>query len=111
MLKRYKINPDVKKYLRRVLVLARCKFRIRHDEDGNYYCYINLTSNHFHKLVLRARCEKATEETGMLHVTFEESCNEAFVTYLMAQRGVHSYAVVGDPSGKMWLEWMYGDRK
>lgn len=98
-MKRYRVNYDLRKYVRQVLVLSRAKWRMVKDKDGQLWCITNLSSNHFHDLVLRARCEKVTEETGILHVTFKESCNTTFTNCLMRQRGVSHYCVIDDTDG------------
>ena len=93
-MKRYKISKELKKYLRRVFVLGKLKWEVQKDENGQWWCITNISSNHFHRLVQRAKCEKATEETGVLHITYKESLNPAFATYLMHQVGTTSYCVI-----------------
>lgn len=95
-MKRYRVSQELKKYLRHVLVLNRVQWHMEKDESGQWWCVTNLSSNHFHRLVQRAKCEKATEETGVLHVTFKESQNQAFTTFLMQQRKVTSFCVIDD---------------
>ena len=109
MMKRYRVSNELKKYVRRVLILSHAKWRMMKDEDGQVWCITNLTSNHFHKLVQRAKCEKATEETGTLYITFEESCNEAFVTYFLHMRGKSSFAIIDDPYMIRTFTRMYGE--
>ena len=104
-MKRYRVSTDLKKYLRRVLTMSRAQWRMVKDKDGQSWCITNLSSNHFHRLVQRAKCEKATEETGILHVTFKESINSAFVTLLMHERGVNSFRIIDDPDGKCSLAY------
>ena len=103
IMKRYRVSKELGKYVRQVLVLNRVKWHMEKDDDGQIWCITNLTSNHFHKLVQRAKCEKATEETGILYVTFKESRNQAFVNYLMHQRGKTSYRIIDDATGERLL--------
>ena len=99
-MKRYRVSPELKKYVRRVLTMSRAQWRMVKDETGEWWCITNLSSNHFHRLVQRAKCEKVTEETGVLHVTFTVSLNSAFVTLLMHERGVTSFRIIDDLDGK-----------
>lgn len=109
MMKRYRVSNDLKKYVRRVLMLFHANWRMVKDEDGQIWCITNLTSNHFHKIVQRAKCEKATDETGILHVTFEESCNEGFIAHLLHTRGKTAYTVIDDPHLIRKFTYMYGE--
>ena len=43
------------------------------------------SSDTFHKIVQRAKCEKLTKETGVFHVTNRERNNELYLTYLLDQ--------------------------
>lgn len=99
-MRKYRVSKELKKYLRRVLVLSRATWHMETDENGQCWCYTTLSSNHFHRLVQRAKCEKITEETGVLHVTFKESRDIAFVTYLMHERNAGHYCVIGDEEHK-----------
>ena len=109
MMKRYRVSNELKKYVRRVLALSHAKWRMMKDEDGQVWCITNLTSNHFHKLVQRAKCEKATDETGILHVTFEESINGTFINSFLHVRGKGGYIVIDDPHLIRKFTYLYGE--
>ena len=109
MMKRYRVSNDLKKYVRRVLMLFHANWRMVKDKDGQIWCITNLTSNHFHKIVQRAKCEKASDETGIMHVTFKESCNGGFMAHMMRTRGKNSYIVIDDPHLIRRLTYLYGE--
>lgn len=95
-MKRYRVNEEIKQYLRKVLLLNQISFWFEKDKTGTWWCHTTASSNHFRRMVMRARCEKATEETGLLHVTYKESLNRSFTTALMAQRGVMHYVIIDE---------------
>ena len=66
---------------------------------GQWYCTTNASSDTFHKIVQRAKCEKLTKETGVFHVTNRERNNELYLTYLLDASGVSAYQVVNDKDG------------
>ena len=52
-----------------------------------------MSGERFHKVVLRARCEKLTQETGMCHLTKEEANDPLFVQAIMPDGG--AFVVLG----------------
>ena len=109
MMKRYRVSNDLKKYVRRVLMLFHANWRMVKDKDGQIWCITNLSSNHFHKIVQRAKCEKASDETGIMHVTFKESCNGGFMAHMLHTRGQTAYVVIDDPHAIRELTYLYGE--
>ncbi len=102
--KRYRVSKELKPFVRRVLTLNHVTHRMEKDKDGQWWCVTRISSNHFHRIVQRAKCEKATEETGVLHVTYRESLNQAFTTALLKQRKETSFAVIDDDDAKRRME-------
>lgn len=70
--RRFKISKELKPYIRLALARQRTPFCIKKEGD-NLYVEVPLSGERFHKIVLRARCEKLTKETGTVHLTREEA--------------------------------------
>ena len=68
-MKKYRVSKELKKYVRRVLIRSFYKYHFITDDEGQCWCVTNATSDAFHQIVQRAKCEKATEETGVFMVT------------------------------------------
>ena len=74
--KRYRINKNLKAYLRSVI--ERSLIPIRFEEPGTNYKSETITavtpasSKQFHRMVMRAICEKKSKETGDFYVTQNE---------------------------------------
>lgn len=98
-MKTYRVSSDLKNFVRRVLVRSFYSCRMTKDKNGQWYCTTNASSDTFHKIVQRAKCEKLTKETGAFHVTNRERNNELYLTYLLDASGVSAYQVVNDKDG------------
>ena len=106
-MKKYRVSKELSRYVRRVLILFRARFKMVRDEEGQIWCHTNLSSNHFHRIVQRAKCVKKSDETGFLYMTFEESSHYAFKTYLMNDKNATTYRIIDDPTGeRFWKREM-----
>lgn len=94
MKKDYRVSPELKKYVRRILLRSFYTCHMYTDEEGQDWCATNCPSDSFHRIVQRAKCEKASEESGNFYVTAKEACNQAYLTGLMEFKGVQSYTVI-----------------
>lgn len=95
-MKKYRVSKELKKYVRRVLIRSFYKYHFITDDGGQCWCVTNATSDAFHQIVQRAKCEKATEETGVFMVTAKERNNVKMLSSLLKQNGVTSYQVIDD---------------
>lgn len=88
----FRISQELRPYIR--LALARQKVPSHiFTKDGKNYIRIRMSGEKFHKVVLRARCEKLTHDTGLLHVTEEESDNPLFMETVLPGGGC--FIVIG----------------
>ncbi len=82
-MKKYRVSKELKKI---------CAPSI----DPKFFTNIILLQMMFHQIVQRAKCEKATEETGVFMVTAKERNNVKMLSSLLKQNGVTSYQVIDD---------------
>ena len=82
-MKKYRVSKELKKYVRRVLIRSFYKYHFITDDEGQCWCVTNATSDAFHQIVQRAKCEKATEETGVFMVTAKERNNVKMLSSLL----------------------------
>ena len=93
--KRFRVDPNLKEHVRNVLSREGVSHRFI-TEEGQMYCLTSISGERFHKAVKRARCEKLTEESGILHLTYPESQNSILVEGLMRLFGKNSYVVLSE---------------
>lgn len=94
-MRKYRISPGLKKYVRKVLI--RCFYSCRMEqEDGCWWCYTNASSDTFHRIVQRARCEKVSDETGTFYVTYSEAKDTLLMPLLLEQAKTNSYQIITD---------------
>lgn len=72
MKRKFKISKELKPYIRLALAGQRVPSHFGTDKDEDYV-EVPLSGERFHKIVLRARCVRLTKETGIPHLTREES--------------------------------------
>lgn len=94
--KKFKIKEEMREYIRNVLAREDIPHRFVKEGD-QLYCIASLSGERFHKVVKRAYCEKLTDETGILHLTYRESENPNLSSALMKLFGKTSYVIVGEP--------------
>lgn len=87
--KKYRVSNDLVHYVRRVMTRSYHSFALRKEGD-TCYCACNLTAKQFHQIIMRARCEKESDETGTFVVTKQERDN-AYL-YSCLQAGANQYA-------------------
>lgn len=98
-MKMYRVSNDLKKYVRRVLLRSYYKCKFSTDKDGQIWCFTNASSDVFHMIVQRAKCEKKTKETGIFQVTAKEADNAVMLTALLQQNQASTYQVIDDNEG------------
>lgn len=98
-MKRYRVSNSLKKYIRHILIRSFYRYHFVTDDDGQCWCVTNATSDAFHQIVQRAKCEKVTEETGTFMVTARERNNPQFLATLLKQNGTTVYQVIDDADG------------
>ena len=70
-MRKYKVSKELKPFVRRILARSFYKCKMIPDEHGQVWCYTNATSDTFHRVVQRAKCEKKSKETGFLQYTMK----------------------------------------
>lgn len=58
-MKKYRVSKELKKYVRRVLIRSFYKYHFITDDEGQCWCVTNATSDAFHQIVQRAKCENS----------------------------------------------------
>lgn len=91
---KFKVRGELKEYVRNILARDGIPHRFRED-NGQLYCLTRLSGERFHKVVKRADCEKKSEETGILHLTYAESQDTNQCNGLMNLFKQTSFIVVG----------------
>lgn len=73
-MRKYEISKELELYIIQILKRGYYHWDSEFDEDANtQYIYTNCPPDAFRKVVARTSCEKETEETGLCHITLEES--------------------------------------
>ena len=93
--KKFKINEDLKEYIRNILAREGIPHRFMKEGEQSY-CLASISGEKFHKIAKRAYCEKMTEETGILHLTYRESQDANLSNGLMKLFNKTSYVVVSE---------------
>lgn len=95
-MKKYKISEELKPYIRKILIRSFYQCKMTKDADNNLFCITNASSDTFHKIVQRAKCEKMSKETGSFYVTAKEAQNTMLLNCLLEQTGQKSFVVIDD---------------
>ena len=93
-MKKYKVSDSLKNYVRRILTRSFYSCRMVRDETGQVWVYTNCSSNTFHRVVQRAKCEKASKEMDTFLVTKEEAGNLFLLRSLMDMANVKGYGII-----------------
>lgn len=93
--KKFKVNEELKEYIRNVLARENIPHHFT-KEGEQLYCIAAISGEKFHRVVKRAFCEKKTEETGILHLTFAESETPLLREGLMKLFDTNSFVVIGN---------------
>ena len=91
---KYKVSKELRPYVMAVLLRSFYKCQVS-ETGGQCFCTTNASSDTFHRIVQRAKCEKVTEETGLFQITKEEKDSYVYV-YLLEQAGKTAYQVIND---------------
>ena len=94
--KLYRVADDLVPWLDRVLRRCFWEHGFCEDSDGTILCSINAPSGTFHKLVMRARCEKRSAETGENYITRDELADLGFKEILFGEGIGDNYCLLGD---------------
>lgn len=98
-MKNYKVSRELKPYVRRILLRSYYSCKMEREEHG-YRCYTNAPSDAFHQISQRAKCEKATHDTGIFQVTAKEANNACLLPILLDAAGTTTYQVLDDHEGR-----------
>lgn len=95
---KYRVSEGLKYYIRRILVRSFYSCYM-FEQNGMIWCKTNASSDTFHRIVQRAKCEKVSMETGTFYVTTREANNALLMPILLEQAGVQVYQVIDDKDG------------
>ena len=90
----FKVSQDLKSYVRNVLSREGIPHRFR-NEEGQLFCITCISGERFHKIVKRADCERRSDETGLLHLTYDESQDPLKSAALMSLFKKTSFVIAG----------------
>lgn len=91
---KYCVPKELKKYIRRILCRCFYHFRFTENTDGNTYCYTNCSERAFEKVIDRAKCERLSEQNGMLCLTEREAEDVAFKIEMQRITGKTAFVIV-----------------
>lgn len=95
----FRVRKELRKYLSMVLCEHDFKFTFQNNAEDNDYCLCitSCSGQIFHKCVMRALCDKKTEEElplGMIFVTRKERDSELKLQSLMRSRNATAWSVL-----------------
>lgn len=90
----FKVSQDLKPYIRRILYERHISFKF-FKEDDIWKVQVPLSGQRFHEVVQRAKCEKLSEDTGILHLTKKESEDETRTASILKEKGKSSFVIAG----------------
>ena len=99
-MKQYKVSKEMMPYVATVLTRGIHTFNFKETEDGDWICFTPISSDNFHRIVQRAKCEKKNEETGNFYVTSRERNDTLYLAALLEFSNKKSYSVIDDPECK-----------
>ena len=86
-MKKYRISKELRNYISLVLKKQGIPYKLTRDDSGQNFVEVPLSGERFHKVVLRAKCEKLTSEKGVCHLTKEEAADPLFVQAILPDGG------------------------
>lgn len=86
-MREYRISKELRIYIFLVLKKQDIPYKLRTDSDGQQYISVPVSGERFHKIVLRARCEKLTRKTGICHLTKEDAADPLYVQAVLPNGG------------------------
>lgn len=95
-MRNFKYSQELKPYIRKILYSRNIPYKFIED-NGIPKISVPLSGQKFHEVVMRAKCMKKTDETGMLHLTKKESEDNKRVAYLLSENGANSFVIAGTP--------------
>ncbi len=105
MMKKYKVRPELRPYVTKILFRCYYKYKCEKDPETNtQYIWANCTSDAFHQIVMRAICEKKSKEDGLCYVTWEESKNMFRLADIKRFHNSTGFVII-NAHGE-WPEWL-----
>lgn len=86
-MKKFRISKELRNYIFLVLKKQGVPYKLVRDDSGQNFVEVPLSGERFHKVVLRAKCEKLTLEKGVCHLTKEEAVDPLFVQTMLPDGG------------------------
>lgn len=84
--KKFRVSPENKEFLRQELWLRWINNFFK-EEENQLYCYAKCSRDQFKKIHTRAVCERLTIETGLIHMSREESNNIGLRGAILSKHG------------------------
>lgn len=98
-MKHYKVSKELYPFVRRILTRGYHKFSFEETDEG-WLCITPISSDNFHKIIQRAKCEKKSRETGNFYVTAREHNNTLLLNALLEMGNQKSCIIIDDPEIK-----------
>lgn len=98
-MRQFKVSGNLKPFVNRILKESYYSSSMYTDNSGQAWCKTNASSDTFHRVVLRAKCQKMSAEEGVLCMTSEEYNNPFIRSSIMRAAGKNSCCVIDDYDG------------
>ena len=96
-MKKYKVSKELYPFVRKILTRGYHKFSFEKDEtNGRWLCHTPISSDNFHKIIQRAKCEKKSKEDNVYYVTSRERNSTLLLMSLLEAANQKSYSVIDD---------------
>lgn len=92
-MRKYRISKELRNYIFLVLKKQSIPYKTKRDDSGQIFVIVPMSGERFHKIVLRAKCEKLTQEKGICHFSKEEAADPLFVQAMLPDGG--AFVVLG----------------
>ena len=95
----YKVSHALKPFVNRILRQSYHDCHMYTDRNGQVWCKTNASSDTFHRVVQRAKCQKMSTEEGVLCMTSEEFNDPYMRSSIMRDAGTRACCVIDDHDG------------
>lgn len=103
-MRKYKIDKELELYIVQILRRGYYHWDSEFDENINIqYIYTNCPPDAFRKVVARTLCEKETKETGLCHVTLEETMDMFEMEDILQFHNADAFVITDVTECPEWL--------
>lgn len=95
-MKQFKVREELLPFVEAICKRRRIKYSVITDLEGEKYILTNISGTQFHKIIVRASCEKSCKDLGntdILYLAKSEAKDPAEVERLMQEANVSGYCL------------------